>query len=225
MSNHLFNPYTFPPTPLLRDKTNSLTVSGEATVQAAPDQAIITLGATTESKDPQAAQQENAAVISKVIDSIKALGIPEDQIKTVEYRIDPQYDYLEGKQIFRSYKVTHLIQITAANIKQVGEIVDTAVKNGANTVSSVRFTVSNQESYYNRALSLALENARQKALSMAKTLGVTLNNTPEAVQEISVGQPIPFQIDAYSKIAAASTPIQPGELNISASVKVEYSYF
>lgn len=222
MTNSPFAPYPVPTN--TREKPNTMIVSGEETVQAAPDQAIITLGATTENKDPAAAQQENAAVISKVIDSIKALGIPEEQIKTVEYRIDPQYDYVEGNQIFRGYKVTHQIQITVNNIKQVGEIVDTAVKNGANTVSSVRFTISNQETYYNQALSLALENARHKALSMAKTLGVTLDKTPDHVQEISVGQPIPIQMDAYTKIAAATTPIQPGELNISAAVKVEYSY-
>ncbi|RFU62420.1 SIMPL domain-containing protein [Peribacillus glennii] len=225
MNNYRYPPFSSAPVSLDRNKTNSLTVSGEETVQAAPDQAIITLGATTENKDPAAAQQDNAAIILRVINSIKALGIPENQIKTVEYRIDPQYDYQEGTQIFRGYKVTHLIRITASNIKQVGEIVDTAVKNGANTVSSVRFTVSNQEVHYNRALSLALENARQKAISMAKTLGVTLNDTPEQVQETSIGQPLPFQMDAYSKIAAAATPIQPGELNISAAVKVEYSYF
>ncbi|PLT35967.1 SIMPL domain-containing protein [Bacillus sp. V5-8f] len=205
-------------------KKKMLTVSGEETVQAAPDQAVITIGATTENKDPARAQQDNAEIISRVINLIKALSIPESQMKTVEYRIDPQYDHPEGTQIFKGYKVTHLIQITTSDIGQVGEIVDTAVKNGANTVSSVRFTVSNQKAYYNRALSYALENARQKAVSMAKTLGVTLNDKPEQVQETSIGQPLPFQIDAYSKIAAAYTPIQPGELNISAAVKVEYSY-
>ncbi|RUQ31629.1 DUF541 domain-containing protein [Peribacillus cavernae] len=209
---------------LLRDQRHTLIVSGQKTVQAAPDQAVITLGVITENVDSAAAQQENAAAISKVIKSIAAFGVPEDQMKTVEYRIDPQYDYNDGKQVFRGYKVTHLIQFISTNIKQVGEIIDTAVKNGANTVTSVRFTLSNEEAFYRQALSLAFENAHQKALSMAKTMNVTLGSIPEQVQEVSAGQPVvPFEMSAYSKVA--STPIQPGELNISAVVKVEYVYF
>ncbi|CAH0344973.1 SIMPL domain-containing protein [Bacillus sp. CECT 9360] len=205
------------------NKSNTLIVSGEETILAAPDQAIIKLGVITENKDPAVAQQENANAISKVINSITGLGIPENQIRTVEYRIEPQYDYQEAMQIFRGYKVTHLIQITISNIKQVGEILDTAVSNGANTVSSLQFTLSNQEAYYNQALSLAVENAREKATSLAKVLGVTLNKTPDLVQEVSVNQPILFQSTALLKNAA--TPIQPGELDIPAAVRVEYSYF
>ncbi|RFU68000.1 DUF541 domain-containing protein [Bacillus sp. V59.32b] len=184
---------------------------------------MIKLGVITENKDPAVAQQENANAISKVINSITGLGIPENQIRTVEYRIEPQYDYQDATQIFRGYKVTHLIQITISKIKQVGEILDTAVNNGANTVSSLQFTLSNQEVYYNQALSLAVENAREKAVSLAKILGVTLNKIPDLVQEISVNQPILFESTALVKSVA--TPIQPGELDIPAVVRVEYSYF
>ncbi|WP_254052728.1 SIMPL domain-containing protein [Bacillus sp. V59.32b] len=204
-------------------KSNTLIVSGEETILAAPDQAMIKLGVITENKDPAVAQQENANAISKVINSITGLGIPENQIRTVEYRIEPQYDYQDATQIFRGYKVTHLIQITISKIKQVGEILDTAVNNGANTVSSLQFTLSNQEVYYNQALSLAVENAREKAVSLAKILGVTLNKIPDLVQEISVNQPILFESTALVKSVA--TPIQPGELDIPAVVRVEYSYF
>lgn len=204
-------------------KSNTLIVSGEETILAAPDQAIIKLGVITENKDPAAAQQENANTISNVINAIIGLGLPEEHIRTVEYRIEPQYEYQESTQIFRGYKVTHLLQLTISGIKQVGDILDTAVRNGANTVSSLRFTLSNQEGYYNQALSLALENARDKAAALAKTLGVTLNKTPDLVQEVSVNQPILFE--SATLLKNAQTPIQPGELEIPAAVKVEYSYF
>lgn len=204
-------------------KSNTLIVSGEETILAAPDQAIIKLGVITENKDPAAAQQENANTISNVINAIIGSGLPKEHIRTVEYRIEPQYEYQESTQIFRGYKVTHLLQLTISGIKQVGDILDTAVRNGANTVSSLRFTLSNLEGYYNQALSLALENAREKAAALAKTLGVTLNKTPDLVQEVSVNQPILFE--SATLLKNAQTPIQPGELEIPAAVKVEYSYF
>jgi uncharacterized protein len=209
--------------PYMREKRNILIVTGQQTVQATPDEAIVTLGVITENTNPETVQRENSTSINNIIQALTALAIPKDNVKTVEYRIDPQYDYQEGKQIFKGYKATHLIQITVKPLTKVGTVIDAAVKNGANTVTSVRFSLSNPESYYNRALSDALKIAYHKAISITNTLGTTLNTVPEKVEEISPHPPpIPYQTASLMK--ADSVPIQPGELNITASVRVKYSY-
>ncbi|MGE7765386.1 SIMPL domain-containing protein [Peribacillus sp. NPDC096540] len=204
-------------------RNHTLKVSGSGTLQAAPDQAVITLGVISEDVDPQVAQQANSQAIAKVIASLRSIGIPEEQLKTSDYRIDPQYDYIEGKELFKNYKVQHIIQAKTTDIEKIGSIIDTAVRNGANSITSIRFSLSNPEAYYNQALSLALKNAYEKALSMARTLGISLNPVPNQVEELSeTSPPILFQTSSYTKMA--STPIQPGELNITASVRVEYTY-
>lgn len=200
-----------------------LKVSGEGNIYAVPDLAIIILGVITENPNLQAAQTENARIISNVIDSLLQLGLPKEKIKTTAYRIDMHYDYHEGKETFQGYKVTHLLQVTIDQIEQTGRIVDTAVSNGANSVTNIQFSVKHPEIYYNQALSLAITESLQKAMTMAKTLGVTLNPIPNQVQEVSsVSQPIPLQ--SYSLAKSAQTPIQPGELKISAAVQADYSY-
>lgn len=68
---------------------------------------------------------------------------------------------MDGKQIFRGYKITHLLQITTDHVAQTGNLVDTAVSNGANNVTSIQFTIAHPEFYENQALSLAIQNARQ----------------------------------------------------------------
>lgn len=205
------------------DKDHTLLVNGEGIVQASPDQATITLGVRTENIDPATAQQENAILVANVLKAMTSLGIPDDQIKTTDYRIEPQYDYQDGKEVFRNYKVTHMIEILTSQINQVGAIVDTAVKNGANSVSHIRFSLANPELVYNQALSISLRNAYQKALAITKTIRTTLVPTPLKVVELS-GEPLPvlYQANVFSK--AAATPIQPGELTISARVQVEYEY-
>lgn len=205
------------------DKEHMLLVNGEGIVQASPDQATITLGVRTENTDPAAAQQENAIIVANVLKAMTSLGIPDDQIKTTDYRIEPQYDYQDGKEVFRNYKVTHMIEILTSQINQVGAIVDTAVKNGANSVSHIRFSLANPELVYNQALSISLRNAYQKALAITQTIRTTLVPTPLKVVELS-GEPLPvlYQANVFSK--AAATPIQPGELTISARVQVEYEY-
>ncbi|MFJ7639679.1 SIMPL domain-containing protein [Peribacillus sp. NPDC097225] len=205
------------------DNPHALKVSGSETLQAAPDQATITLGVITEDEDPRKAQQANSQSIARVIAGLKSIGISEDQLKTSEYRIDPQYDYVGGKELFKNYKVHYIIQVQTTEIEAIGIIIDTAVSNGANSISSIRFSLSTPEVYYNQALSLALKNAYEKALSMARTIGVTLNPIPTLVEEMSeTTPPVLFQTSSYTK--AATTPIQPGELNITATVRVEYTY-
>ena len=205
------------------DKEHTLLVNGEGIVQASPDQATITLGVRTENTDPAAAQQENAIIVANVLKAMTSLGIPDDQIKTTDYRIEPQYDYQDGKEVFRNYKVTHMIEILTSQINQVGAIVDTAVKNGANSVSHIRFSLANPELVYNQALSISLRNAYQKALAITQTIRTTLVPTPLKVVELS-GEPLPvlYQANVFSK--ATATPIQPGELTIFARVQVEYEY-
>ncbi len=196
-----------------------LTVSGEGKVSVTPDRAIITLGVVTEHVQLAEAQKENNEKMASVIHSLIRLGIPRENIKTAEFRIEPQYDYVEGKQVFRGYKVTHLLRVTIDQVAAVGRIVDTAVANGANQVTSVQFTVSEPTVYYNQALSLALTNSLRKAETLAQSMGVTLLRIPVDIEEVTQAAPQPILYRT-----AAETPIQPGEVEIVAQIRVKYLY-
>lgn len=206
-------------------KPNRLTVTGEGTVTAAPDEAIITIGVINESPNLSAAQKENADKTAAVIQALMSLGIPQSDIQTYVYRIDPQYNYENGQQIFRGYRVEHQLQVTVRDISKTGQVIDQAVAAGANSVSSIQFTVSNPNAFYNQALTIAIRNAQEKAISMARALQVTLQPVPVIVQELSQPlppRPIPFQAAMLAQ--SAETPIQPGENKIMATVKVEFTY-
>ena len=207
------------------DRLNQQTVkvTGEASLQAAPDQAIITIGVQTENVDPKLAQQVNSQTISEIITVLKELGISEANIKTSDYRIDPQYNYIEGKEIFKNYKVQHMLQIKTKDIEKVGSIVDSAVKHGANSVSNVRFSLANSDSFYNQALTMALNNAYEKALTLTRAIDVPLHPIPVQIEEISATTP-PVVYQATSYVKSSTTPILPGELQITATIRVEYKY-
>lgn len=208
---------------LHRQHKKTVKVTGESTLQATPDQAIITLGVHTENVDLKIAQQENSKAITQIITALRSLGIAIENIKTSEYRIDPQYHYVDGKEIFQNYKVQHMIQVKTKDIETVGSIVDTAITKGANSVSSVRFSLSNSNVYYNQALTLALNNAYEKAQTLTKNLETPLNPLPILIEELSSPiSPILYQTSALPK--AGSTAIMPGELQITATVRVEYTY-
>lgn len=211
---HAVSPFSYKCLPTIE-------VLGEGTVAVTPDRALVILGAVTEGTVLQMVQSENAEIVTSIINSLLNLNIPRENIQTNDYRIEILYDYQDGNQIFRGYKVTHLLQITIDRVDQTGIVLDTAVSHGANTVTSIRFSILQREKYENQALSLAIQNARQKAETIANTVGASIAQLPSKVQELprSTG-PIPFQASFPSDSIA--TPIEPGELTVYAAVRVWY---
>lgn len=210
---------------LPRREVNVITISGEGMVLVQPNVAYITVGVETESKNLQEAQAENSQISANVIQAIYHLQVPQEHIRTTEYRINNVYDYVEGKQIFRGYEVRHLLEVKVEEIAQVGEVVNAVVKAGANVIYNVRFDITNRSERYNEALVLALRDAQSKARTISGALGVNLNPIPFEITEAKEGiVPVPFQTFEATKVAGVSTPIEPGQLQIRANIIAKFAY-
>lgn len=201
-----------------------LKVGGLGSVKAEPDVAAAFLGVVSENKELSIAQEENALKSEKVISAIIGLGISERDIKTESFSITPEYDFVEGKQVFRSYRVSNNLQITIKNIKDVGKVIDAAVAAGANAVYNVNFALTNREAAYERALSLAVIDAVSKAKSMERTLNIRVDDSPFEIIEENTERISP-RGELYSiKSPAADTTIMSGELEIIAKIHASFNY-
>lgn len=201
------------------DFTIEVTGTGEAT--AAPNRTLITLGAVTESKEVLPAQTENAEKINAVIGALAGLGIPRENIRTKSFSIEPQYDFVDGRQEFRGFKVTHLLEVALNGVDGAGAVIDTATGHGANTVIDITFLSSEAATYAAQALQAAVRSAQSKAAGIAAALGVSLSAVPCKVQEISPDNgPVLFKAAASS----AATPIAPGQLTFKAAVRAWYMF-
>lgn len=200
---------------------NEIKVYGEAFLAVAPNEASISLGVVTENASLSVAQAENATTMANVIQAIKALGVPENNIQTTRYTIFPQYDFVDGVQQFRNFRVEHVINVTVNNLEAIGTIIDTSVNNGANIINDIRFTVTNTSDIYNDLLTMALQNADEKAQTIAQTIGVTTPIFPVTITEMTnrtqSSNPELF-------MAKQATTIQPGEVTLEATVLVTYMY-
>lgn len=196
---------------------------GEGSVLVQPDMAQIVLGVETENKVLREAQSENAQKISTIIQALRNIGIQEEHIQTDNFTIFPMYDFLDGKQVFRGYRVEHLLRVTVIDIKKIGLVVDTAVENGANRVSNIIFQISNSEGLYQNAIQKAVSDAVQKANTIASQLQIELNPIPIRIIEESkfIEGPVPFSQSQMVKSSA--TEIQPGREEIKAVVTATFS--
>lgn len=199
-----------------------IVVHGEGTVTSPPDTVTILLGAVTESTSLQEAQQENSSRISAVIEMLRDAGISEDDIQTVDYRMEPKYDFIDGKQTFRGYQVVHLLNITLKDVNMAGRITDAAVSAGANTIRNIQFSIRNSSAIYQQALIQAVNDGKTKAASIASSLPVNLHPVPAKVEEIIQPDIIPFR--TMDLTAAEGVPLQPGTLQIKARVEMTFTY-
>ena len=76
-----------------------IVTTGEGVVKTTPDRVWITIAAESRAKSPRDAQRANADAMKTVLDKLKALGLPADAIRTAGYDLQPQFDYVNGKQI------------------------------------------------------------------------------------------------------------------------------
>ncbi|WP_332647545.1 SIMPL domain-containing protein [Lysinibacillus sp. 54212] len=198
-------------------------VTGSGQVAAKPDMVQFQIEVVTTGQDVSEAQEQNAVTMNQVIQSIVELTIPRESIQTAAYTISPRYDYIEGRQVFRGYEVSNAITVKLTDLTQVGTVIDTAVQNGATHISSIQFTISNEDIYYQQALKVALQNAKLKAKTIAEKMKLSLYPQPIEIVEISNSRPAPYQA-AYNMNEASSTPIEPGQLTISATVNVKFRF-
>lgn len=211
------------------DRTVSVTGNSEFEVE--PDTVEIIFAVETNASEAEAAQEENSKITNDVISELKSIGMSEDEIETLNYNLYPEYEYNPETRDREQtgYRVTNSVKVKTEKTERAGEIIDSAVKGGANRISNIQFTLSkDKEKEENQvALQRAGEDAKAKAENLALGLGLNLGEIKNVRESnVNVG-PYPVRYlegaaadEATQKVA--ETPISPGKVTIRASVSVDY---
>ena len=201
---------------------SSVSVTGEGIVEVAPDQAWVRIGTESRSKVSKEAQQRNAEVMTAVQSKLSALGIPKDAIKTVGVDLQPEFDYNNGRQTLRGYVARNTIEVRVDDFAKVGDVLDAAVSSGATNIHGLRFDVKNRASVEEQALQRAVTSGMAKAQTIAAAAKRTVDRILRIEEQfVGGGGPQPMVERAMMRMAAdASTPVEAGEIEIRATVRV-----
>lgn len=208
--------------------SQTITVQGTASIPATPTIAKITIGVTSFNEDVTVAQSENAEKMAQVFQALEKLEIAKEKIKTISYDISQRFSYTETGTDIAGYDVTNLVEVTLEDLNLVSQVIDVTVFEGVNQVSSVLFSLSEEESLtiYQEALTQAVATAKTKAKTLASASGVKINK-PLSITENFESMPL-LRYGTYDSIAEKSgmggTPITGGQLRVEASVTVVYGY-
>ncbi len=202
-------------------------VSGVGEVTATPDIAVLSLGVESKVGTVAEANRQAAEAMNAVVNSLKANGVKESDIRTQYFNISPEYQYKQNESpIIIGYRVSNNVQAKIRTIDKTGVIIDEVVKAGGNLtrIQSISFSVDNPTPLLAQARQKAMEDANAKAKVLAAGGGVTLGR-PTYISE-SGGYQTPQPVTAMRAMAAeaaAPTPISPGETQVQVSVQVVYA--
>lgn len=201
-----------------------LSVSGSGMVQGAPDQAAITLGVVTQAETAAEAQQENAVKATEIRNALTALGIEDSDIKTEEYNFRPEYSREGVERVVVGYTASNTMRVRVRNVAVVGDVVDSVLTNGANTIHSLDFSIRDTDELRKRALESAVKDARSKADAIAHALGKSIVGVHHVTENTGMFQPRQSNTMMMKSMdmAMESTPIDAGTLSLTADVHIEF---
>ncbi|MCH8823579.1 MAG: SIMPL domain-containing protein [Planctomycetes bacterium] len=211
----------------------SLTVRGSAILEKPADQLRIRISVVTEDDEATTAFRENSQQMRDVIKALKKEGLTEDEYQTSQIRIQPQYSRrprqagVEWKPVIVGYQVSSSINVKTKQLKLAGELIQAANEAGANSIDSISFGLADHRKHRAEAIKAATANA----LADAKTLADAANLKLVRVITINLDQaasprPMPMSMNRSMEMAMASSvappPVNPGDVNVQASVTVVY---
>lgn len=205
----------------------TLSVQGNGVVRVAPDVATVRLGISTEGESASEVQAEANVVASAILDAVLAEGLDERRVQTARLELFPIYaSQGPGENTtprIIGYRASNTVTIRVDDLSRVGEIVDAALGAGANQLQGVGFGLDDDREAREDALRQAVEEARSKAGVMAAALDVDLDGILSVNEGgIFVQPPMPLMEARFAAQADTSTPVSPGEVEVRASVSIQY---
>jgi len=205
----------------------SLNVNGIGQVFLSPDIAYIYIGVHTEEGTAAEAVAANNEQTQRVIDALKKAGVDAKDIRTTNFSIWPNQQYgPDGQQHGVTYVVDNSVFVTVRELDTLGDLLDSAISAGANSINSIQFDVADKTEALKKAREEAVKNAKEQAQELADISGLKLGE----IQSVGFydSMPTPY-MDSYGKgggggmmEAAASVPIQPGQLTLTVTVSMSY---
>lgn len=210
---------------------HQIVVTGNGMAGGEPDLAVIVAGIDLTRDDPAEVVDSAADAAEAFIQAARTAGVAEDDIQTTTYSlwVEDEYDpYTYNYTGRKVYHLRHYVRFDVRELDGVGEVLAAVIGAGANTVSSVSFTVEDQAALGDSAYVAAVRDAEHRARLMAEAMGVELG---EATYISQYGSAYPSGdqsgVYSYGLVNSCSEvsipPVSSGSFRMSAQVSVTYS--
>lgn len=199
-----------------------LHVTGSGEVRAVPDMARVNLEVRREGEDASALKAQLDEVSRKVLEMAGNMGIKKRDVTAAAVSIRPRYRPSdEGAQV-DGLTATRSIQVVLKDLADIGDLINGALERGVNGIAGIHLDLSNRAELERKALDLAIDDAKDEALRVARRFGVTLGELLDAA--VDQHQVRPLMMEAMTaRTADSGTDFSPGEISIRRSVRSTFA--
>ena len=139
----------------------SISVTGVGKIHYVPDLGFIHVGVSSEGTTAAEAWQKNEAIVKKIFEALKNIGLEEKDFKTTNLNVQPRYLHKKDEAPkLLGYTVTYDLVVTVRKLDQMGTLLDRMVDAGANRHMNVSFGCSNVDKLMDQARVKAVAEAR-----------------------------------------------------------------
>ncbi len=205
--------------------TNAYTinVNGTGVASIRPDVVEVQLGVEAIGADAEQVINQSTSRMEAVLAAIEDLGIADEDVQTINYNmwVEQSYDDNGRPTDKLRYHVNHQVNVRLSDVAKTGELLEKALKAGANTVGGIQFNVANPETLQSQAREAALQDARAKAEELASGLGVRLGNVRFVTEYSSNYVPAP-RMAMEEGLGGGSVPVASGSFDVTVEVQVTF---
>jgi hypothetical protein len=219
------------PVGTLAPTSTLLSVNAEARVARAPDLAVFSAGVTSQGKTAGEALSANSADMNRVIAALKRAGIADKDIQTSNLNLNPVYappvvgpngQVVGGEPRIVGYQVNNTVTVRQRDLRNFGRVLDTLVEAGANQVNGPSFELDQSDAALDEARVAAMAKARARAELYARAAGLKVKRIISISEGGGYSPPMPMVYAKAAMADSAATPVAPGEVNLSATVAVQF---
>ena len=198
-----------------------VTVTGEATVLATPDQATISLGVTTNGANAAEAMAANSKALAAVLERLKAAGIEERDLQTANLTLMPNWIGYDGSSVpsIADYTASNMLNVRVRALDKLGSILDASIADGANTLNGITFELAVAGPTLDEARKAAVIDAGARAAVLVAAAGTKLGKVISITENVGYNSPTPM---FRSEGDAGKEPVATGQIGMMSSVTVTY---
>lgn len=206
------------------ETADTITVTGEGSVAAAPDQATLQTGVTARADEAADAVSEVATALDEVLAQITAAGVDRSNVQTSNLRLSPVYEERQpngGTPEIVGFESASDLAVTTGDLDGLGDLLDAVLSAGATQFGGLSFGLEDPTEAMDEARRKAVSDAMRKAGLYAEAAGVALGPVRTITETQGGGAPRPMR--AFDMAEARTMPVAEGEIAVTASVTMVFT--
>jgi uncharacterized protein len=206
-----------------------LIADGSATLEAPPDFVIIKFTLSKTAPTTAEAAQVVDGKTKDVLEVLHSFKIPEKDIRASSVSVSADYDYQASKQIYAGQQVSRDFKVTLNDLGNYSALMQKLLKANIDSIDNITFDTIHHSAYDNKLMQMAIRDAHDRGMQMAKTVGATLGNAYALAShdyESFLGNGFPLQSALNGRVpmlaSVAPPPPPPPGYVVPKSITISY---